>query len=404
MKHGLKDFDLFLKENVRNRMNHKILEHEVIYKEKDFYCSFPILNLNEEGIFIGFFKAPMVDHYGIFSWEVMKKGQYGWSHVLQKFSSILQLPGLNPREKSDRFVIDKGKNIIAYGSPGFRSISPESKEERLWYLEKCKLIIDKGLMWEVTLKDRKIFVCNNNMILNRVIKITEPNTIVKYNIEGVKQIITFPRGITLKKGIYLVPGYGVLENGKSLNFVFSSEDGINWDITQMFNNPYINGNEMALIEIDDGVIYALIRKEAGPYLMQASSFDSGKTWCYPTRTNINGFPPHLLKLKNGKILCTYGYRGSDEMGIRAVITDMKGEYPINWSDPIILRNDGGYHSSLHKVSLKDKLKKDYFNYAWNDVGYPVSTQLDNGDILTVYYITTKDQITHIASTLWRLDE
>ena len=36
-----------------------------------------------------------------------------------------------------------------------------------------------------------------------------------------------------------------------------------------------------------------------------------------------------------------------------------------------------------------------------DLGYPISTQLEDGAILTVYYITLDDGITHCACTRWR---
>jgi len=34
------------------------------------------------------------------------------------------------------------------------------------------------------------------------------------------------------------------------------------------------------------------------------------------------------------------------------------------------------------------------------LGYPRSMQLDDGTILTVYYFTDDEQVTHIACTRW----
>ena len=36
-----------------------------------------------------------------------------------------------------------------------------------------------------------------------------------------------------------------------------------------------------------------------------------------------------------------------------------------------------------------------------DVGYPVSIQLPDGEVLTAYYITPADNVTHSAVTIWR---
>ena len=159
---------------------------------------------------------------------------------------------------------------------------------------------------------------------------------------------------------------------------------------------------MAFIWASDKIL-AHIRSDKHPYIMESWSEDNGKTWTYPTniyaedensRGNIIGGPTHLLRLENGKILCTYGYRQSKKMGIRAIISEDEGN---TWGKPIILRNDGGYLSSLYKKRFWQKQI-----HPGNDVGYPVSIQLDDGEILTAYYITTKDQITSIETTKWEL--
>jgi hypothetical protein len=65
-------------------------------------------------------------------------------------------------------------------------------------------------------------------------------------------------------------------------------------------------------------------------------------------------------LRDGRTLCTYGYRRAP-FGERAALS----EDGINWamSDEIVLRDDNGNH----------------------DLGYPASSETDPGEILTVYY-------------------
>ena len=74
---------------------------------------------------------------------------------------------------------------------------------------------------------------------------------------------------------------------------------------------------------------------------------------------------------------SYGYR-HPPYGIRAVISNDEGR---TWDtdNVVVLRNDGaGY-----------------------DLGYPRSMQLEDDTILTVYYFTDDEKVTHIACTRWR---
>ncbi|MBF0265364.1 MAG: exo-alpha-sialidase [Gammaproteobacteria bacterium] len=133
--------------------------------------------------------------------------------------------------------------------------------------------------------------------------------------------------------------------------------------------------EPSLIECNNGNIMAFMRTaNAGDHLYTCTSSDNGKSWSKPIcRDEIIGHPTHPLKLQDGSIFLSYGYR-HEPYGIRARIMDGNGENFI--SDEIILRDDG---------------------LNW-DVGYPWAVQLNNGHVLVVYYFCTEDSIRHIAST------
>ena len=77
------------------------------------------------------------------------------------------------------------------------------------------------------------------------------------------------------------------------------------------------------------------------------------------------------------------------MGIRAVLSEDGGE---SWdvAGTVILRDDCSGHSPLRGEGT-----------GAGDVGYPVSMQLPGGDVLTAYYITPADHVTHSAVTRWR---
>jgi hypothetical protein len=83
----------------------------------------------------------------------------------------------------------------------------------------------------------------------------------------------------------------------------------------------INYNETAILPLDSRRLIAMIRSDSsyttegepmtigGVGELQVSfSEDNGKTWLPPRPSGIWGQPPHLIRCKNGSILCTYGYR------------------------------------------------------------------------------------------------
>jgi hypothetical protein len=95
-----------------------------------------------------------------------------------------------------------------------------------------------------------------------------------------------------------------------------------------------------------------------------------------------------MKLRDGRILCTYGYR-KEPMGIRAVLSGDGGE---TWDTDtvVVLRDDGGTAGQLNPNPAGGGA----------DVGYPISAQLSDGSILSAYYITLSDGVTHSAATRW----
>jgi len=356
------------------------MKHSIVYKNKDRYASFPLLEKLDDRILIGFFTAPIPDHMGLFWWNVLESFDQGetWQDFNRwtdsKPRSVIHhynWPANSPREKSDRFVFEAGESMIATGSYGFKINRKEkiiTKSTNLFYRHYPK-------DWE---------------------KLNNQKT---YEIPGIDIILTFPRLLQIDN-LILIPAYAILKgSGKSRCLVWRSTDyGRTFHLWNMFPDE-IDGNEMAFIATTNGIL-AHIRSDKHPYLLESWSENAGMTWSYPTkvssaRSNIIGGPPHLLKLNDGRIICSYGYR-FQPMGIRAIVSEDEGRM---WSAPTILREDGGYSSSLHKRKWKSKFK---MPHAGNDIGYPVSIQCDDESILTAYYITGKDRITGIEVTKWKI--
>ncbi len=160
--------------------------------------------------------------------------------------------------------------------------------------------------------------------------------------------------------------------------VRTRDGGKSWKFVS-FVCPEPEGDEYAImpssVRLDDGSILTLIRyrKHIDAYL----SRDDGKTWEYYGRPapKTGGNPPSLVKLRDGRLVLTYGYR-LEPYGIRARISEDEGK---TWGGEIILRDDGGN---------------------W-DLGYTRTLQRPDGKLVTVYYYNTdKDAERFIAATIW----
>lgn len=169
----------------------------------------------------------------------------------------------------------------------------------------------------------------------------------EWEVPGVQGIWCFNRGLVLKNGAIIVSVYAIYMDGKERPYVLRSEDaGRTWRLQNLCARvTAVPANETALCEVSPGKLTALTRADVSRYdnyLLQMWSEDAGRTWTEPIKTPIWGSPAHLLKLEDGRILCTYGYR-RPPMGVRPVISGDGGE---TWgiSDTVVLRDDSSGHS------------------------------------------------------------
>ncbi len=101
-------------------------------------------------------------------------------------------------------------------------------------------------------------------------------------------------------------------------------------------------------------------KTSERFLHQSYSDDDGKTWSTPVDTRIWGYPAHLLLLRDGRQLCTYGHRKEP------------------WGHRAVLSSDGGKSWDVESV----KVLRDDSLEGWTT--YPMSSQLQDGRIFTTY--------------------
>lgn len=189
-----------------------------------------------------------------------------------------------------------------------------------------------------------------------------------------------PHGpIALKDGRLLMVGTGggiVVEE--------SGDDGITWrQIAKVPAPDALHPEEPHVVECASGRLVAMFRnedpEESQRFLCQSESEDGGRTWSMIRRTGIWGYPPHLLRLADGRLLVVYGHR-RPPYGQRACLSNDEGR---TWD-------------LAHEIAIVDDAPD-------GDLGYPASAQLGDGSILTVYYQKDRpDEKTCLMGTHWRL--
>lgn len=151
-------------------------------------------------------------------------------------------------------------------------------------------------------------------------------------------------------------------------------NGENDGTAHIFCEPHV-------VELADGTLVALVRYHGPDNCMRVTrSTDGGTTWSPMEKTPMLGLPPHLIALPDGKLVSVYGRRFADPgFGEFACISDDGGK---TW--------DGA-----NEVMLMPARN--------GDLGYPASTLLPNGDIVTVYYQNMGRGLgTCLLATKWRV--
>lgn len=134
---------------------------------------------------------------------------------------------------------------------------------------------------------------------------------------------------------------------------------------------HLNFYEPYAIQLPDGKIVCHIRvenyEEAIFTLYQTVSFDNGKTWSELRQIikDDSGAPSHLFLHSSGTLIAAFSRRRLP-CGIRVVLSSDGGE---TWSEEYTL----------------------YENYCTADLGYPSTTELDDGSLLTVFYARDSEE-------------
>lgn len=182
-------------------------------------------------------------------------------------------------------------------------------------------------------------------------------------------IVNSPHGpIQLADGRLLYAGKELWTGQKRTGVCESSDDGQTWkwlaEIPTRLGDKAEAYHELHAVEAADGRVIVHVRNHNPANdneTLQSESTDDGKTWSVPRAIGVWGLPSHLLRLRDGRLLMTYGHRRAP-LGNQTRVSSDGGR---TWSEPLIISGDA----------------------TSGDLGYPSTVELADGMLLTVWYET-----------------
>lgn len=186
-------------------------------------------------------------------------------------------------------------------------------------------------------------------------------------------VVNSPHGpVQLRDGRLLYAGKHLWNEEKKIGVCESRDDGLTWqwlaEIPTRPGDEIVKGyHELHAVEAADGTLIAQIRnhnKANAGETLQSESTDGGKTWSVPHAIGVWGLPSHLLRLRDGRLLMTYGHR-RPPFGNQARISADNGK---TWGEAMIISGDG----------------------VGGDLGYPSTVELADGSLLTIWYEKMKE--------------
>jgi hypothetical protein len=197
-------------------------------------------------------------------------------------------------------------------------------------------------------------------------------------------IVNSPHGpIQLRDGRLLYAGKELWTGQRRNGVCESLDDGQTWRwLAEIPARPGDDGaqyHELHAVECASGRLVVQIRNHNGTNereTLQSESADGGRTWSRPRSIGVWGLPSHLLRLRDGRLLMSYGHR-RPPFGNQARLSADEGR---TWSEPIIISGDG----------------------ASTDLGYPSTVELADGTLLSVWYEAMKDNpMAVLRQARWR---
>jgi len=199
-------------------------------------------------------------------------------------------------------------------------------------------------------------------------------------------LVNSPHGpIQLANGRLLYAGKELWSERQRVGVCESLDDGQSWrwlaELPARAGDQPANYHELHAVECLSGRLVVQIRNHNpanANETLQSESADGGRTWSTPHEIGVWGLPSHLLRLADGRLLMTYGYRRVP-FGNQARVSTDEGR---TWSGAITISADGGS----------------------GDLGYPSTVELRDGTLVTVWYEALPGRpFAVLRQARWKLD-
>ena len=356
---------------------HKILETRVISWKPPLYHGWPTLARKRDGELLLAFSGGREKHvcpFGRVEWMRSKDNgiHWGWPQVISD----------GPIDDRDAGVLETAKGSILITT--FTSLAYEPVLARA---EKAKPG-QPGAFEDPKLLDEWRAVHNRLTAQERA---EELGCYMLRSTDGgrtwssrYRVPLNSPHGpVSLRDGSLIYPGKDLWGDGR-VGVSHSTDDGATWspltEIKPRSGDSVKEYHELHAVQAADGRIICHIRNHNAANkgeTLQCESSDGGHTWTEPHPIGVWGLPSHLVRLKDDRLLMSYGHRRKP-FGVQARLSSDHGQ---TWSDAITLSSDG----------------------QTGDLGYPSTVQCDDGTLVTVWYeVLPGSPLAQLRQARWTL--
>ena len=194
-----------------------------------------------------------------------------------------------------------------------------------------------------------------------------------------------PHGPTVLRDGRLIYAGKALWKDDRIGVCESKDDGVTWEwlatIPARPGDDPKQYHELHAVEASNGTLLAQIRNHNSPNereTLQSESTDGGRTWSVPHSIGVWGLPSHLLRLRDGRVLMSYGHR-RQPLGNLARVSDDNGR---SWSEPLTISDDAKS----------------------GDMGYPSTVECADGALVTVWYeLLAASPFAQLRQARWRMN-
>ena len=353
--------------------NAQVLEVRTISQDPWFYHGWPTLTRRESGELWVVFSGGRAGHicpFGQVSAITSKDEGKSWSRSRVVYDS--------PMDDRDSGILETAKGTLivsTFTSLAYEPMLEKAEKDHSWTPEKLALWkatqnqlppeVRRAQLGEWTLRS-----VNGGMTWSNPIR----------------SLVNSPHGpIQLKDGRLLYAGKKLWTPDNEIGVCEPLDAGPSWQwlatIPTRTGDAAARGyHELHAVEAADGTIVVQIRNHNPSNALetlQTESSDGGKSWTEPHSIGVWGMPSHLMRLRDGRLLMTYGHRRVP-FGNQARLSTDNGK---TWGDPILISNDG----------------------IGGDLGYPSTVELPDDSLLTVWYESMKDpKLAVLRQAHWRL--